>query len=58
MSTFDNNSLKKVDIKYTTTYQFYTYKTDKSNSYLTRPSIQNDTTSYDFINTTYEVHVL
>ena len=55
MSTFDNKSLKKVTLKSTTTHQWYTSKTVKSNSYLTSPSIHNDTTSDNFINTTYEV---
>ena len=35
---------------------FY-FKILKSNSYLTSPSIQNDTTFDKFINTTYEVDV-
>ena len=57
MSTFYKNSLNKVPLKSTTTRQCYTYKTFSSNSYLTSPSISNDTTYDNFINTTYEVGV-
>ena len=46
MSDFDNKSLKKVTLKSTTTRQCYTFKTVKSNIYLTSQSINNDTT-YD-----------
>ena len=47
--------MKKVTIKSTTTYQCYTSKTVRSNSYLNSPLIHNGT-SYDILNnTTYEV---
>ena len=57
MSTFDNNSLKQVTLKYTTTNQCSTSKTFKSNDYLTTPSIHNDTNSDKLINTKYEVYI-
>ena len=57
MSTFDNKSLKKVTLKSTTTHQCSTSKNDKSNCYLTSPSIHNYTTSDNFSNTKYEVDV-
>ena len=57
MSIFDNKSLKKVTLQSTTTHQCYTSKTVKSNSYLKSPSFQNNTTSDNFSNTTYEVDV-
>ena len=55
MSNFDNKLLKNVTLKSTTTHQCSTSKTIKSNSYITSPSIHNDTNSDKFINTTYEV---
>ena len=55
ISNFDNKSLKKFALKSTTTRQCYNSKTVQSNSYLTSPSINNGTTSDQFINTTYEV---
>ena len=57
MSTFDNNSLKQVTLKYTTTHKCSTSKTFKSNDYLTSPSIHNDTNSDKLINTKYEVYI-
>ena len=49
--------MKKVTIKYTTTHQCFTSKPVKSNSYITCPSIKNDTASDNVSNTTYEVDV-
>ena len=57
MSNCDNNSLKNVTLKYTSTHQFYTSKSVKSKCYLTSTSIHSDTTSDEFSNTTYEVDV-
>ena len=57
MSTFDNNSLKKVTIKFTTTDQCSTSKTIKSNSYLISISFHNDTAFDNFSNTTYGVYL-
>ena len=57
MSNFDNKSLKKVMLKYTITHQCYNSRTIKSNSYLNSTPINNDTTSDNFSNTTYEVDV-
>ena len=57
MSTFDKKSSNKVNLKYTTTHQYSTSKTVKSNSYLISKSINNYTTSDNFINTTYKVDV-
>ena len=55
MSTFDNKSLKKNTLKFKTTHKCSASKTFSSNSYLTSPSIHNETTSDNFINTKYEV---
>ena len=57
MPTFDKRSLKKVTLKSRTTHQCSTSKIVKYNSYLTSPSIHNDTTYDTFINITYEVDV-
>ena len=57
MSHFENKPLYKVTLKSATAHQCYTYKTGSSNSYLSSPSIHNDTTSDNFRNTTYEVDV-
>ena len=57
MSNFDDKSLKRVTLKSTTTNHCCTSKTVKSNSFLTSPSIQNETTSDNFSNTTYEIYV-
>ena len=57
MSTFDKKSLNKLNLKSTTTRQCSTSQTVSSNSYLTSPSIHNETTSDNFSNTTYEVYV-
>ena len=57
MSTFDNNSLKKISLKSTTTRQFYTPRTVRINSYLTSTSIHNDTKSDNFSKTTYELDI-
>ena len=57
MQNFDNKSLKKVTLKSKTTHQCYTSKTVKPNSYLTSPSIQNETNSDNFRNNIYEVDV-
>ena len=57
MSKFDNTSLKKVTLKYTITHECSTSKIIKSDSYLKSPPIHNETTSDNFINTTYEVDV-
>ena len=47
-----------VTLKSKTTHECSNSKTVKSNIYLTILSINNDTTSDNFINTTYEVYVL
>ena len=57
MSKSDSKSLKKVTIKSTTTHQCHNYKTVKTNSHLTSPSIQNYTTYDNFINITYKADV-
>ena len=57
MSTFDKKSLKRVTIKSITTSQSSTYKTVKSNSYITSPSINNDINYDNFNNITYELYV-
>ena len=57
MSIFDNKLLKRVTLKSTNTHVFYTSNYVKSNGYLNSPSIQNDATSDNFINTTYEAYV-
>ena len=57
MSTFDNKLLKTFILKYTTTHQCSHSENVKYNSYLTSPSIHNDTTSDNFITTPYEVDV-
>ena len=57
MSTCDNKLLKNVALKSTTTHQCSTSKTVKSNIYLTSQSTNNDTTSDNFINTTYKVDI-
>ena len=53
MSTFDNNSSKKVTLKYITKHQCYTSKPVKLNDYLTSTSINNETIYDNFINTTF-----
>ena len=57
MSTFYNKLLKNVTIKSTTTNQYSNSKTMKQNSYLTSPSIKNNTTYDNFRNSTYELYV-
>ena len=49
--------MKKVTLKSTTTHKCYTYKTVKSNSYLTIISTQNDTNSDNFDHSIYELDV-
>ena len=46
--------MKKVTLKYTTLHECSTSNSIKPNGYLTIPSIQGDTTSEYFRNTTYE----
>ena len=57
MSNFDNKSLKNIALKSTSTHQYSTSKTVKSNRYLTGTEIHNDTTYDNFSNTTYGVDV-
>ena len=57
MSNFDNNSLKNVTLKSTTTHQCSTLKTVKLYSYLTITSTHNGITYDNFRNATYEVYV-
>ena len=57
MSTFYNKSLKKVTLKSITKHWCSNSKNVKSNSYINSPKIHNDTTSNNFINTTYEVYL-
>ena len=56
MLKFDTKPLKKVTLKSTTTHELSSSNYVKSNNYLPSPSIQNDTTSDRFGNTTYEVY--
>ena len=45
--------MNKNPLKYISTYECYTLDCSKSNSYLNRPSIHNNTTSYNYSNTLY-----
>ena len=56
MSILDNRSLKKVTLKSTTTHGCFASNYFESNSYHNGPSIQNDTTSGNFIDTKYEAY--
>ena len=57
ISSFDNQSSEKVDHKSTSTHKCFNFNPIKSDIYLNRTSMNNDTTSENLRSTKYEAYL-